>query len=81
MTYLQENKSSSEIERFWSELIKEREAAQFLGLSVRTLQAYRWRGGGPQFIQLSKRCIRYRRSDLTAWADNKLRDNTVGLSR
>lgn len=57
-------------------LINETEAADFLGYTVRALQNWRLRGGGPRFIKVSGRSIRYRRKDLIAWADNRLRSNT-----
>ena len=50
-------------------MIKEGEAAKFLGYTVRALQNWRVRGGGPAFIKTSRRAIRYRRRDLIAWAE------------
>ena len=46
------------------QLITERDAAAFLGYSVRALQNWRVRGGGPKFVKVSARSIRYRRRDL-----------------
>ena len=57
-------------------LIKEREAANFLGYSVRTLQNWRVRGGGPKFVKPSRRSVRYRRRDLIEWADDRLQSQT-----
>tara|TARA_B100000427_G_scaffold195974_1_gene162881 strand:- start:37 stop:291 length:255 start_codon:yes stop_codon:yes gene_type:complete len=57
-------------------LIGENEAAAFLCYSVRALQGWRVKGGGPQFIKVSARSIRYRRRDLIAWAEEKLCTNT-----
>ena len=57
-------------------LIKEAEAAQFLGYSVRALQNWRVRGGGPQFAKVSSRSIRYRRRELILWAEGRLVSNT-----
>jgi predicted DNA-binding transcriptional regulator AlpA len=59
-------------------LIDERIAADFLGYSVRALQNWRLRGGGPAFIKVSSRSVRYRRRDLIAWAEQRLRVNTSG---
>jgi Helix-turn-helix domain len=53
-------------------MINETDAARFLGYSVRALQNWRVRGGGPNFIKVSARSIRYRRRDLIAWAEAKL---------
>lgn len=57
-------------------LMNENEAAELLGFSVRTLQTWRFRGGGPQFIRVSSRCIRYRREDLEAWIEERTRRTT-----
>lgn len=57
-------------------LINEIEAAKFLGYSVRALQNWRVRGGGPKFVKVSARSIRYRRIDLKAWIEARLQSNT-----
>ena len=50
-------------------LIDEKEAASFLGYTVRALQNWRIRGGGPKFVKVSARSIRYRRRDLINWIE------------
>ena len=62
---------------YWSVLIDEVAAASFLGLSRRYLQNVRQRGGGPRYVRLSSRCIRYRRSDLQEWVEARLRTSTA----
>lgn len=62
---------------FWHGLVDERAAADFLGLSVRTLQGLRYRGGGPVFVRISGRCLRYRRVDLREWSDARVRRSTA----
>jgi hypothetical protein len=62
---------------YWHSLIDEKVAAEFLDLTPRTTQAYRQRGGGPKYIVLSSRCIKYRRIDLKAWADARVRTSTA----
>lgn len=47
-------------------LLTEAQAADFLSISMRTLQAWRVRGGGPVFVRAG-RAIRYRRRDLLDW--------------
>ncbi len=42
-----------------------------------TMQALRQRGGGPKFVRISCRCIRYRRADLREWAEARLRKSTA----
>jgi len=51
-------------------LLTELQAAGFLNLSVRTLQAWRSRAVGPLFVRAG-RAIRYRRRDLLAWLDSQ----------
>jgi hypothetical protein len=51
------------------------EMAYLLGLSVRTLEGLRLRGGGPPYVKLS-RSVPYRRGDGLAWAAGKLRRST-----
>ncbi|MBB4657935.1 helix-turn-helix transcriptional regulator [Parvularcula dongshanensis] len=58
-------------------LIDEKQAAEFIGYSVRALQNWRHRGGGPCFIKTSKRSVRYRRRDLVAWAESRLVTSTA----
>ena len=48
--------------------IKTKEAAALLGLSPRTLETYRWRGGGPVFSRFGG-SVRYLRSHVVAWAE------------
>jgi excisionase family DNA binding protein len=45
------------------------EAARYLGLSSSLLNKLRLTGGGPLFVRLAGRAIRYRPADLDAWAD------------
>jgi len=48
--------------------LNERQAAEKLGVTASAMQAWRLRGGGPDFVRISKRCIRYRESVIDAWA-------------
>ncbi len=47
-----------------SELLTEEQAAKFLKVTPNTFKNWRHRGGGPVFVRLGKRLIRYRQSDL-----------------
>jgi hypothetical protein len=53
--------------------LNENQAAEFLGVSVRTLQAWRVRGGGPRFCKIG-RSVRYQRRVLVAFQES----HTVG---
>ena len=62
---------------YWLSLVDEKAAADFLKVTTRTMQSLRQRGGGPRFMRLSARCIRYTRADLKAWAEEHLRGSTA----
>ena len=57
-------------------MINETKAADFLGYTIRALQNWRVRGGGPKFVKVSARSIRYRRRDLIEWANSLLVTST-----
>ena len=57
-------------------LMTPREAADFLGLSTRFLEVRRYRGGGPEYIRVSARCVRYSRQDLLSWCAERRRSST-----
>jgi hypothetical protein len=61
----------------WDRLMHEREAAALLGYSPRALQNWRLRGGGPVFVKVSERSIRYQHSDLMAWIAGRRRARTA----
>jgi len=63
-------------------LLDERGAANLLNLSVRTLQRWRSKGIGPQFVRLStNRCVRYARSDLMNWLEGRSVPTTTGQNK
>ena len=57
-------------------LLTEAEAAERLGFTARFLQNRRARGDGPRFVRVSARAVRYRLTDLEAWAAERLRTST-----
>jgi predicted DNA-binding transcriptional regulator AlpA len=57
-------------------LLTEKQISRLMGFSVRTLQAWRVRGGGPRFVKISARCVRYRQDDLDSWVADRLRRST-----
>ena len=61
---------------YWHRLIDEDDAAAFRGVTPRKMQKDRQTGDGPKFIRLSSRCIRYRRIDLRADAEARMRSST-----
>lgn len=57
-------------------LVRQEEAALILGVTPRCLENWRHRGGGPNFVRISARCIRYRRLDLNKWVEERVRTST-----
>ncbi len=60
----------------YERLCVERYAADFLGVTPRALQSWRQRGGGPPYVRISSRAIRYRYSDLIRFCEERLRLST-----
>lgn len=50
-------------------------AARYLGLSPKTLETQRSRGGGPPFVKLGSRVV-YREEDLDRWLEERVRRST-----
>ena len=50
-------------------------AAEFLGLSTRTLERFRLEGRGPAFRKFGRR-VMYALEDIMAWADGQRRTST-----
>lgn len=61
-----------------SVFISTKEAAEYLGLSRRTLEKYRVYGAGPQFYKLGRRAM-YKPKDLDDWAEARRRASTSDL--
>ena len=57
-------------------LLNEDEAARFLKLTRRTLQAWRLQGIGPPHVRISRRAVRYRVGDLVEYVEGKVRAST-----
>ena len=54
------------------QLYNEKETAKLLSLSVKTLQRYRYTGGGPIYIKLGK-SVRYKESDIAKYVSERTR--------
>ena len=61
---------------YWHELINEKLAANFLDVTPRFLQGRRQKGGGPPFVRISARCVKYTRFRCKGWYDARLRNST-----
>lgn len=58
------------------DLLSTTQVAAWLDLSVQFLEIGRVRGYGPKFLRLSPRRIRYRRSDVLNWLDERAHART-----
>lgn len=58
-------------------LLTTTDAAEFLGVSRRTLEGWRVKGGGPRFVSVSRGMVRYRRTDLESWIEGRVVANTT----
>jgi predicted DNA-binding transcriptional regulator AlpA len=57
-------------------LLTTRQAAEYLNYEIRTLEAWRFRGGGPRFVRVSPKSVRYRKADLEVWIEERVRTST-----
>jgi excisionase family DNA binding protein len=60
-------------------ILKTADAARYLNLAESTLEKLRVYGGGPTFVRLGTRAVRYRREDLDAWLAAGARRSTSDL--
>jgi len=72
----QELLNSNQHPAYYDRLVNEKEAAAFLGYTVRALQNWRIRGGGPKFVKVSARSVRYRFRDLLEWSESLIVSST-----
>lgn len=52
-------------------LLTTKEAAAQLGVSPRTLQAWRYEGKGPDYLRFSHKNVRYSQEALNQWLKDK----------
>jgi predicted DNA-binding transcriptional regulator AlpA len=58
-------------------LLTTEQAARIVGATRRLLEEYRRKGGGPKFVRLSPRMVRYRVEDLNEWITSNLKSSTA----
>jgi excisionase family DNA binding protein len=61
--------------RSMCEMLSTEQAAEYCGVSPRTLEKHRSRGGGPVFVKLGG-LVRYKVEDLEAWIAGGRRRST-----
>ena len=49
-----------------NKLMDQKEVAEYLGISVKTLEYYRWKKVGPRYLKIGK-LARYRKCDVIAY--------------
>lgn len=52
------------------------EAARYVALSESSLMKMRLTGDGPLFVKVGPRAVAYRKADLDAWLDARVRRST-----
>ena len=58
------------------QLLSDKEVASELRVSAQTMQLWRAKGSGPRFHKLSPKCVRYLRSDVVAWLEQRAANST-----
>ena len=61
-----------------NELVTQKEAATYLGLSEATLERDRWRGGDIPYIKVGPRAIRYELEQLNKYIEHNTVRNISG---
>ena len=56
--------------------LNEREAAELIGISPKSLMRYRRSGIGPSFMELPTQRPRYSAADVKQWIENQIRAGT-----
>ena len=57
------------------------EAAHYLALAPSTLTKFRLTGNGPSFVKVGPRAVAYRKADLDAWLEARIRRSTSDASQ
>ncbi len=61
------------------ELLTPHQTAKLLGVSMKTLDRWRWEGKGPRFVKIGHG-IRYRPHDLQSYIASRVFNSTSGYS-
>lgn len=56
-------------------LLDTKAAAEFLNVSTKTMERWRWTGEGPRFVKLGG--VRYRLEDLQEFIESRVRTSTA----
>lgn len=58
------------------QLLTEQQTADIICYSQRALQNWRVRGGGPAYVKVGGRSVRYQRRDVLAWIEERKRKHS-----
>ena len=64
--------SDEMLDGYGNKLMDQKELAEFLMVSEKTLEHYRWRGIGPKYIKIGK-LVRYIKCDVIEWLRARVR--------
>lgn len=62
------------------EAVDTRAASKMTGVPVQTLETWRSRGGGPKFLKLGAKTVRYQRRELLDWMVRRQCSRTADVS-
>ncbi len=62
------------------ELVATKDVAKRTGTSSRLWDALRCKGGGPYYVRISSRCVRYRWGDVISWLSERRLTHTGAIS-
>lgn len=51
--------------------LREGPAGKLIGVTGHAMRKWRQLGIGPEYIRISARCVRYRRSDILRWLESR----------
>lgn len=60
-------------------VLNERQAAKYLGISEGTLRLWRSQGKAPRYFKAGVKMVRFLRSDLDLWIEERLNATAVGV--
>jgi predicted DNA-binding transcriptional regulator AlpA len=59
------------------QLYSTKQLSKLLAVSEQLIELWRHRGEGPRWVKLGARCIRYKRTDLLVWLNERARFREV----
>jgi excisionase family DNA binding protein len=66
------NRQAAERPRGQRRLLTTADLAELLGMTRTAIYNMRHRGGGPRWIRIDKRSVRYRPEDVDAWLEERV---------